>query len=429
MTTTNTAAAADTRRWDFLQFCTFLFIALCPVQDFFLQGTPLRSLGASPSIFPLATILLVIGTRWLLSGRFAVRIGVLLCFLYILITTVYGLFTFGISSHGENLLWKATTSFISLGAIIFAATSVDYSKSRAVRAGIYCALAIVTLGFCFGYANPFGFPQPVENSILHFTPISDLRPRGLSSEPSELSISALVIGLLAVHVTRKRSHRILLFVLTLLLLIASGSKGGILTLFLCAIVICIFKWHSKWYQVPATLFIMLPAGITLIYLLPNLFPEDSFALSGTVGTRFSMLICALQTVWHHPFGVGLAGFLPAVRTYLPGAMSTLQSFFRVPLNFTEVSGYLESADMVSTKTFFFDQAMRFGIPFAICFVVFVTKMFTRLLRQEKFMVSIAILASAIAVSTYIPGTGAFAVPLAFGVALTEVKYAQNFSRV
>jgi hypothetical protein len=134
-----------------------------------------------------------------------------------------------------------------------------------------------------------------------------------------------------------------------------------------------------------------------------------------------MIICALTTVTHHPFGVGLSGFLPAVAKYLPGAMSTLESFFEVPLFFGEVTDYLVSADMVSTKTFFFDQLMRFGIPFAVLFVVFMSRLLKRLAAAQKSTLLIAILASAVAITTYIPGTGNFAIPIAFGLALSEVR--------
>jgi hypothetical protein len=181
------------------------------------------------------------------------------------------------------------------------------------------------------------------------------------------------------------------------------------------------RWHSKWYQVAGLLLVLLPLGLSLIWLIPNLFPEESFAISGTVPTRFSMILCALITVTHHPFGVGLPGFLPAVGRYLPDAMVTVESYSPVPLNFGEVSGYLTSADTVSTKTFFFDQLMRFGVPFVLLFVIFIIKLLKRLNAERQIVLLIAILASTVAITTYIPGTGNFAVPILFGVALSEVR--------
>jgi len=389
-----------------------------------LQGTPLRGLGASPSIFPLCALAIVEGGQRLFSAKTRVSLGPAICFAYVLMTAVYGLFVFGFSSHGENLLWKATTSLISLAAILFVIT-LDYGKYPVVRTGIFVAFALVVVGFLFGNSNPLGLPALAENGVLHFTPLPDERPRGLSREPSELSITAIVIGLLSVHFTRSRPRKILLFLVTLGLLIVSGSKGGILTLFLCAIILCIMRWHSKWYQVVGSLLVLFPLGIILIWLIPNLFPEESFAISGTIPTRFSMITCALMTVTHHPLGVGLTGFLPAVARYLPGAMSAVESIFPFPLYFGEVSEYLTSADMVSTKTFFFDQLMRFGVPFALFFFVFITGLIKRLAAKRRMILLTAIMACSIAVMTYQPGTGNFAIPILFGVALLEVGNGTN----
>jgi hypothetical protein len=405
----------------FVQICLFLFIVLCPIQDFMLQGTPLRGLGVSPCIFPLCAIALVEGGQWLLSAKTRVSPSVVTCFVYVLLTAVYGLVLFGASSHGENLLWKSTTSLISLLAIIFAA-QLDYSRSSVVSTAIYVAFTLAIVGFLFGNSNPLGLPALVENGVLHYTPpLPDVRPRGLASEPSVFSLTAVILGLLSVHVTRSRAMKALLFLVTFGLLIASGSKGAILTLFICVIILSIIKWHSRLSHIALLLFVFFPLGLLLIWLIPTLFPEELFAISGTIPTRFSMILCALVTVLHNPFGVGLTGFLPAVARYLPGAMSAVDSIFPFPLYFGEVSEYLTSADAVSTKTFFFDQLMRFGIPFAIFFFIFIASLLKRLVAKRQTILLIAILASTIAIMTYAPGTGNFAVPIVFGVALNEVR--------
>ncbi len=419
------AICTAAKKASLVEMCLFLFIASCPIQDFVLQETPLRSLGGSPCIFPLCALALVEGARWLFSTKTGVRCSVVICFTYVILTALYGLFVFGTSSHDENLLLKGLTSFISLGAVLFAIT-LDYGKSQVVRAAIYVAFSLVVLGFLFGNSNPLGLPAFVENGVLHFTPpLLDERPRGLASEPAQFSITAIVIGLLAVHMTKSEARKIVLGLLTLGLLLASGSKGGILTLFICVIILCIMKWHSKWYQVAGLLFVLCPLGVFLIWLVPNLFPEESFAISGTVPTRFSMILCALTTVGHHPFGVGLPGFLPAVAKYLPDAMSTVESIFPIPLYFGEVSAYLTNADTVSTKTFFFDQLMRFGVPFALFFFVFIIRLLKHLAGKRQAILFIAVLACTIAIMSYQPGTGNFAIPILFGLALLEVENGTN----
>src|SRR5208283_647255 len=219
----------------FVRICLFLFIALCPIDDFILQGTPLRSLGMSLSIFPLCFLAFIEGGHWLLAAKPRINPGVVIGSLYVLVTAVYGLAIFGFSSHGENLLWKGTTSLISLLAIIFAA-SMNY-ESSVVRTAVFAAFGLTFLGYMFGNSNPLGLPALAENGLLHFTPLVDPRPRGLTSEPAQLSITVIIIGLLSVHLAQSRGWKILLFLVTLGLLIASGSKGGVLTLFVCTIIL------------------------------------------------------------------------------------------------------------------------------------------------------------------------------------------------
>src|SRR6266478_2967915 len=200
-------------RSSFSKMCLFLFIALCPIEDFMLQGTPLRGLGASPSIFPLCALALIGGAQWLLSSKMRLSLGGVICFVYVLMTAIYVLLLFGVWSQGENLLWKGATSFISLAAIMFAA-ALHYDRGPVVRAAIYVAFLLIIVGFLFGNSNPLRLPALVENGQLHFTPLPDVRPRGLASEPSQFSITAIVIGLLSVHVTRSRAGKTLLFLLT-----------------------------------------------------------------------------------------------------------------------------------------------------------------------------------------------------------------------
>jgi hypothetical protein len=406
----------------FVRVCLFLFIALAPIQDFFLRATPLRNLGGSPSLFPLLGLVTFALARWLASGNLRVHRVFLLCLAYVFTTTLYGFIFFGVTSHGENLFVKSATAFVVLGLVIFSVTHIDYRHTSTVRAGIYAAFSLMVLSFFFGNANLLGLPQWLENPVLHSTVLTDIgRPRGLATEPSEFSISAIGFGLLAVHAAESKAAKAILLVATVVLSIASRSKGGILTLVLCLMLLCIVKWHSRWYHVLAVIFVLLPIGLSLIWVLPALFTDTIVYDTTTVPTRFSMIVCALTTVRHHPFGVGLSGFLPSVATYLPGSMDTVQSLFPLPLDFSEVGEHLTSSAMVSTGTFFFDQIMRFGIPFAVCFLVFVAMLVKRLLAKNEWILAIAVLACSLAASTYVAAFGDYAMPLVFGIAFSEVR--------
>jgi hypothetical protein len=133
-----------------------------------------------------------------------------------------------------------------------------------------------------------------------------------------------------------------------------------------------------------------------------------------------MIICAVKIVEHHPFGVGFSGYRPAVSQYLPDSMDTIQSLSPLPLDFSEVSEYLGVSPNVGTKTFLFDQAMCFGLPFTILFIVLIIRLLKRL-RIEKRILFVGVMAVAIAFCSYVSVSGEYATAILFGVAIKETS--------
>jgi hypothetical protein len=97
-----------------------------------------------------------------------------------------------------------------------------------------------------------------------------------------------------------------------------------------------------------------------------------------------------------------------------------------PLDFTEASEYLTSSQDVSTKTFFFDQLMRFGIPFAIFFGFAMTMLLKQLGASRQQILFVAVLACTIALSTYVTLSGQYATSILLGAALVESRLARPF---
>ena len=75
---------------------------------------------------------------------------------------------------------------------------------------------------------------------------------------------------------------------------------------------------------------------------------------------------------------------------------------------------------VGTKTFLFDQAMCFGLPFAILFIVLIIRLLKRL-RIEKRILFVGVMAVAIALCTYVSVSGEYATAILFGVAIKETS--------
>jgi hypothetical protein len=131
-----------------------------------------------------------------------------------------------------------------------------------------------------------------------------------------------------------------------------------------------------------------------------------------------MILCATTIVAHHPFGVGFSGYRPAVSKYLPDSMSTIQSLSPLPLDFSEVSEYLGVSPNVGTKTFLFDEAMCFGLPFVIFFIVLIIRLLKKL-HVEKRILFLGVMAVAIAFCSYVAVSGEYATAILFGVAIQE----------
>jgi len=412
----------DWRLPSFVEAATFSFVALSPIQDFALQETPLKGLAACLSLLPMLALVAVGIPRWIASRMMLKRVT-LICCTYAVLVTVYGFFRFGFASEGEGLILKTVTHLITFAVFLGAAFLPQYELRGAVRAGCFAAFALLTIGILFSQGAPFGLPQFLEGSVFHFLPNADFgRPRGLSTEPSTLSVTVIAIGLLCAHFSRARHARVLFVLATIGLLIASASKGGILILFICTAVVVLMKWH-RWYQFPLLAIALIVVGYTASSWVPRLFPDEGVEASGSVQTRASMMLTAVYVAEHYPLGVGFSGFIPAIREQLPDAMAAMQEETGIPLVFTETQGFLVSSEGISTKNFFSDQLIRFGWPFVILFLVLTWKLLKRLTRER--ILFVAVLASIIALCTYVPLNGQFATAILIGVAL---NCGQQYSR-
>jgi hypothetical protein len=248
----------------------------------------------------------------------------------------------------------------------------------------------------------------------------------LSSEPSFLSVTAISLGLLCAHFSRNRISKAFFVLATLGLLVAIGSKGGILIIFICIGILGMLKFH-KWYQLPLLGLLIVPLALIAMIWIPTLFPDEGIAQSGSVQTRASMILCAIETVAHHPFGVGFSGFLPAVSKYLPDSMNSIQAVSPLPLDFSEVSEYLGDSPNTGTKTFLFDQAICFGLPFVLLFLVLTIRLLKRLRVVNNRILVVAVMAVAIAFCSYVSLSGEYATAILIGVAIQETGRKRFFS--
>jgi hypothetical protein len=408
------------------EYLLWLFVVLTPLQDTILQSTPMKLLVASPAVLPLSALLFLRFSRILV--RLSMRRVVLVVFAYIALVCLANLFNPGLEGLAFDL--KAFVSYgFSTTLILFAVFGVNYKDSRGFRAAVYMAFGITILGIA---VNVLMGPNAIP-ALQATTTVNDLsdRLRGFSTEPGSLSIEIVTIGMLTAHLLRRSWQKWCSAAATCGLLVWSTAKGGLICLLLCAIVLPIVRSKSSiWIK------LLIACIVTPVIWLGALISFSQFNSlvetnqTATIATRLSMIVYALITVAHNPFGVGFTGFLPSIPRYLPQAMEFIQSLFPFGLWFQEVREYLDPPYVnADCKTFFFDFLAFFGIPFAIAFFVFTYRLLRQLLRCGCYSLFVGVLFSIFALIAYYSLLNAFAVPLLFGVAVCETKRHQASLRV
>ena len=395
----------------------WMVIILSPFQNTSLQNTPLNMAGASPSFIPLMALLILAGAHGLLRNPFVIERSTLILALYVGVVCAASLVWI---NHGEiTVSLRSLRGYPLLTALIlFTVFRIRYRIGRGVRIAIYLAFCLTILGIvCEQMLGAKAIP------LLQVSRSLDGRPSGFSTEASTLSVQIVASGMLAAHFLERRWLKWSVIAATCALLVFGGSKGGLISLLLCVIVLGIVKMRSSILSKILTLFVVLPlVYFGSLYILSIFGTMVDANITQTIATRSSMAVYALITVAHNPFGVGFTGFLPSIPRYLPQAIDIVQHTFPFPLGFSEVKGYLYPPQTdADCKTFFFDYLVFFGIPFAIVFFRFVVGLLTRLFRCQCYWLFVGVLFSVMALMTYYSSINAWTLPLLFGISIYEIK--------
>jgi len=398
----------------------FLFIVLVPFQDSILLHTPIAS---ALSIVPLMLLLTFAVGRWILETAPAVNRSVFCVGLYVFLICAIHLFDGGVSLQE----WLPLIRYLLLTILVlFATFGLDYSQVLSLRTALYAAFVFTVVGAILDIIFGRGFM-----GSLHITPAMLDRPRGFSSEASTLSVQIVCSGMLTAHFLLRKWMKWMVALVTCGLLIASGSKGGLIALLLCVLVMATARSMSSSLLKILIWCVTIPVVYFGSFLLMSRFTMivESNETS-TIATRLSMSVYAILTLAHHPLGVGFTGFFPSIPRYLPTAMDFVQSFFPFPLWFYEVRTYLSPPYAeADCKTFFFDFLVFFGIPFAIVFIRFTYRLLARLLQQRCYWLFVGTLFAVVALFTYYSTIKVYAIPLLFGISLHEIRKRETLIRM
>jgi hypothetical protein len=402
------------------EFLMALWITLIPFQDTGFQNLPIGFLGTSPSFIPLSLLIFIHFLERVL-GEQSLKVNKTVLFIvgYVLTVSATYLMISGLQSHGTNLALKTLNLSVLTLLFVYPAFFINYRDFS--RIGLYVKIAFVltVLGVVLNDLFPVDFVTKA--GVIHAKELTNWRPCGFTGEASYLSAMTISLGLLSAHFSRKTVTRVIVLALTVLITFYSSSKGGWVSLLLVLPAVALIRTKMPWWFRTVLLIATIIVSNYVTEALQAKFVGD-IKSSSSIATRSVLVLASILIVLHNPFGVGFAGFLPAVDKYVPQAVTCLDRYIDVHLNFAEIASYVgtNTDRAISTKTFLCDNLAFFGVPFLVLHIVFHYKLISRLAGTRHIYLLAGTLFCMIAVSTYISALGMYSIPLVYGVALNEV---------
>ena len=267
--------------------------------------------------------------------------------------------------------------------------------------------------------------------FIHHTVNLQRRPRGFSLESSQLSLSLLSLGSLAIHVAKKKYVRFTFIAFLIILLLFSGSKGGIV---IGGYVVGLVSWwrsktlsreNSSLKLIIQFLLVGILVGGWYIFSsgITQMYSSDLREYT-SIATRSTLFITVILVMFRYPLGVGFSGYLPAIVNTIPDAIRYLANNLPIPLNFEEVQGYVWalSDQNITTKVFLGDGVVWFGIPFVYIFIKFAFKIIMGLRETRNWFLLFGAVAVFLALSTYAIGIGVYSVSIFLGYVYQKVEH-------
>lgn len=397
-----------------------LAIVLSPFTDLRLQVTSLQILGSSIAFVPVFFILLLELAEIIISYKKISWNYIWILYYVILISIVGSIISVngGFSFLGENVFIKGMKQALLL--ILFLVPISQQYKGRIVRVSFLIAFTIAILGIIVSDIVGMG-------GLFHYTENIQLRPRGFTRESSHLSIVILSLGVSSAYYSRKRSVKILIFILMAASILYSQSKGGILLSAGMALVVTMGFFISKpannfgvvlvrWMILIGVLTVASIVGLDSISILLN-----NYSSSTSFTTRSTLLVAVGLILLRYPFGVGFTGYLPALVQSIRDAILILKELdIALISRFGEVLTYVtsESDKFISTKTLFLDFAVWFGFPGIIVISAFAIRSVNRLVYSRNWILLYGALVIVAGLMTYISGIGLYSIAALLGVIRT-----------
>ena len=377
-----------------------VYVVLLIVQDLPLQlmfGTIARSpyIFLSPLIFALIT---------LLSSKiyfFKATRYYLIYYLYSILIT-FALVTYYVGFHnfmfvyGESLVVKCVKN--SMYNLIIILTLYNYYFIFRYSGLIFIEKifkVLVWLQLAIGYTqivfhNAFDFIKTPSYQITE-------RISLLNTEPS-YTFPQLVLCLLCYCCIRYFNHKrfklidYLVLLAGFVLLMFIQSRGGILVMLVCFILILLFSRQSLTRRLlmfsVSIIFIVPTVWVIVNIILPQLVADlESFS---SISTRSITIITSIKSLAAYPFGQGYGTYLITFPALLDKTINSIITLSPIPLSTFELDWMLSTGRALTIKSGLLNEVLYTGWGIIIFYIFFFGNAFhkLKLIRDKKTVHSI-----------------------------------------
>lgn len=389
-------------------FLIYIIILTLPFENTAFQASFLGVYGAPLSVFPILMLFIFKIFKNELSKSFFM-ISIYSVLIFIISFFIFNDFDYSIvlNQSLKNLILYLTWIF----------TFYFFLKTDKVSNFSISCLSILMILIIFFNLFFNDFLQAI--NFLNYVEIRNSKLRGFSTEGSTYGFLIICVFTLYAWVNKINIFIFISFLVFALLLVS--SKGAIFSFLLSYFICCLMFFKRNLLK---TVFMFLSFIFSFIYLYSVLIEQLFLDIEDytSFSTRFTLFLLGFNSVAISPLGWGFSGYYPYFYIYGDEIISYISSF---NLNFSEVKDYfvVGQTKSVSTKSFFLDSLIVYGLPFIIIYFYLIFRGLKYSLQEGDFYRALSINFILISLLFYIPGYGTYISAVALGLSLNS-----NFNR-
>ena len=381
-----------------------LSIILLVFGDSQLQKTVLGIFGANLSFIPLVVLLLYL--TYIEITKIKVNKMLIMYVILILVSSCFGVVLFF-----YNFSYLDFFKYFIIYSVLFVPLVINLKYK--LYAYIFLFSFLVT-GFSFL------IPNISEITFFHGTENGNMRFRGLYSEASYYAATFSALWAIVTIYFRKNFFLIVLLSLfSFYVLFFVVYSKGILIAFALSLVLAVIL--NLRFNVKSIMFSLLVFSIivlfTLFIVLPKLTMYFEVEKLTSLSTRLMGVLAGFYSLFIFPFGVGYTGYKEA----LISIYSFLRDWEYISFfEFSEIDSYIShESTAVSTKNFFSDWFVFFGVPGALFIYFYFNRIWSDV--KDDYLLSFSLVLLLLMLATFVNGIGLYALSFLLGVIVSHAR--------